>query len=218
MKLWGCQVCESPLSPWEPDPCGCLGDVPTNNAATMYAIACEITTPLHLRDFVRLASVDFARTLTQPTANAVIAPDFRFCWAGKGLYGLFRHGPLPGPRNLEEATRLILCGSDRPMTLEAIEYTLKSLRYRFSSASLYNAISRSAVIEWQWHDGHFRVRRTADSVDALLEDIAVLPSRRRGEWAAVRDHIELVVDQAIADRDRRLREAANSITVAYDWD
>lgn len=37
----------------------------------------------------------------QQIANTTLATDRRFCWAGQGIYGLYRHGPLPGPRNLE---------------------------------------------------------------------------------------------------------------------
>ncbi len=214
-----CGMCASPLSPWEPDPCPCANHgQPGTNGEVAYAVAAASTTPLHLRDFVRLADVDYARCMRQATANATISPDPRFCWAGKGLYGLFRHGPLPGPRNLEESARLLLGASDRALTLEAIEFCLKKLHYRFTSASLYNAIGRSPVIEWHWHDGHFRVPGSALAQRKLLRDIPVTPFERQDEWPRLREHVAALVDQAVAERNNRLRDATTRTVANYDWD
>ena len=213
-----CAACEAPLSEWEPNPCACLCLTPKNNADVMYAVACSVGAPVHVRDYVRLAYVDFTRRIDKATANAVIAPDPRFCWAGKGLYGLFRHGPLPGPRNLEEAARLLLCASDRPLTMGAIEYTLKSIGYRFTSASLSNAVNRSPMIERRWHDGHFQVQRTCASADALLSSIPVLPVRLDRSWREFHKYVENLVEHAVLDRAERLRIADNMTTARFDWE
>ena len=213
-----CAACEAPLSEWEPNPCACLCLTPKNNADVMYAVACSVGAPVHVRDYVRLAYVDFTRRIDKATANAVIAPDPRFCWAGKGLYGLFRHGPLPGPRNLEEAARLLLCASNRQLTMGAIEYTLKSIGYRFTGASLSNAVSRSPVIDLHWHDGHFQVQRTPDAECELLRSIPVLPAGRDSGWQALREHIEDLVEHAVLDRAERLWVADNRTTARFDWE
>lgn len=137
---------------------------------------------------------------------------------GKGLYGLFRHGPLPGPRNLEEAARLLLTASESSLTLEAIEFCLKKLSYRFTSASLYNAINRSPTIEWNWHDGHFRVPPATQRDSHLLRDIPVLPHKNRDQWAAVKDLIAAGVETALEERATRLRDVNRRRVMNIDWD
>lgn len=217
-ELSVCDACEATLSTWEPNPCACVMNRPHNNTDITYFIATAATTPLHLRDYVRLAEVDFSRVMSQATANATIAPRPQFCWAGKGLYGLFRHGPLPGPRNLEEAARLLLTASESSLTLEAIEFCLKKLSYRFTSASLYNAINRSPTIEWNWHDGHFRVPPATQRDSHLLRDIPVLPHKNRDQWAAVKDLIAAGVKTALEERATRLRDVNRRRVMNIDWD
>lgn len=191
---------------------------PYNNKDIAYSIATAAPGPLHLRDYVRLADVDFARTMSQPTANATIAPQPQFCWAGKGIYGLFRHGPLPGPRNLEEAARLLLTAADRAMTLEAIEFCLKKLSYRFTSASLYNALARSATIDWNWHDGHFHVPANSQREHDLLDHVPVFPHGRRDEWPDFRQFVATLTDSALAERNQRLRDVSSRRVTNYDWE
>lgn len=191
---------------------------PHNNTDIAYFIATAAATPLHLRDYVRLAEVDFSRVMSQATANATIAPSPQFCWAGKGLYGLLRHGPLPGPRNLEEAARLLLTAYESSLTLEAIEFCLKKLSYRFTSASLYNAISRSSTIEWSLLDGRFRVPPETEREDHLLRDIPVLPHKDRDQWAAVKDFIAAGVETALEERAARLRVVNRRGVGNIDWD
>lgn len=213
-----CDTCEALLSAWEENACVCVLSRPTTNTEIAYAIAVASATPLHLRDFVRLADVDFNRVMSQPTANATISPNPMFCWAGKGIYGLFRHGPLPGPRNLEEAARLLLTAADRPLTLEAIEFCLKKFNYRFSSASLYNAIAQSPTIEWTWHDGHFRIPAAADRDRFLLQDIPIVKHAQREQWEPLRDFITASVEAALEERSHRLREVNRRRVTNYDWD
>jgi hypothetical protein len=214
-----CTSCNARLSGWEADQCACTPKSYTlTNGDIAYAIAASSPAPLHLRDFVRLADVDYDKTMSQATANATIAPDPRFCWAGKGLYGLLRHGPLPGPRNLEEASRLLLCASDRALTLEAVDFCLKRLNYRFTTASLHNAISRSTTIEWRWPDGHFHVPQSPERDAQLLRDVPVLPPGPRDDWTGLKMFIRSVVDRTLAQRTERLRNAAIRTIVRDDWD
>ncbi len=217
-ELSACHACAAPLSAWEPNPCACVIDRPHSNKDIAYFIATAAATPLHLRDFVRLADVDFSRTMSQPTANATIAPHPRFCWAGKGLYGLFRHGPLPGPRNLEQAARLLLTASDQPLTLEAVEFCLKKLNYRFSSPSLYNAVNRSPTIEWNWYDGHFRVPPAPERDSHLLRDIPVLPNNKQGQWPSLKAYIAAGIEAALAERTARLREVQHRRVISLEWE
>src|SRR4051794_35604326 len=90
--------CRSLLAPWEvfEGGCACEGPKSQINADTLYAVACTADTPLPVHDYLRLAERDFGVFMSKPTAEAAIAPDPRFCWAGPGVYGLYRHGVLPG--------------------------------------------------------------------------------------------------------------------------
>ena len=135
--------CFAILSPWEPaDRCGCAGPRRPSHPEVLYAVAASVPGPLRVQDFVRLADSQHEHRITRASANFTLA-DPRFCWAGQGTYGLYRHGPLPGPRSLEPAARLVLTAAGRPMTMEAIDYCLKALGYRYNSGSLRNAVNRS---------------------------------------------------------------------------
>jgi hypothetical protein len=177
------------------------------NAEIIYAIACSVPAAVHVRDFVRLVDRDYGRHLSEPTANAVLSPDRRFCWAGKGMYALYRHGPLPGPRNLEEASRLILVAADVPLTIDALDYCLKRLGYRYNVASLKNAISRSARITWQ-RDGRWAHIRGVAAERELRREIPVVPERQQTTWIAMRDLLAHQVREALAQRAERLSDPA----------
>lgn len=213
-----CKACDAPLSAWEPSPCGCSTHTPGTLADTMYAIACCIENPMHVRDFTRFAERDYGLQVNQATVNATLAPDPRFCWAGRGLYGVFRHGPLPGPRNLEEATRVVLCATGEPMSHAAVEYALKrAFGYRFTSASLNNAVRASGNIRWHYDtDGFLQVKRTRNSQRQLRNDIPVVPPRRPRDWLELQAHIEQVLTNA---RNARTRILGAGWTVAgSEWE
>src|SRR5262245_59007788 len=110
-----CGRCGARFAPWEKWRCSCDGPMRTSAAELLYATACVATAPMHVRDFVRIVERDYGCVLRESVANAILAPDLRFCWAGKGLYCLYRHGPLPGPRTLEAAARLVLYAAREPL-------------------------------------------------------------------------------------------------------
>jgi hypothetical protein len=108
-----CPNCKQILGPWEQNPCSCSAARRASTREVLYAVACTTPQPVRIRDFTRLADTDHGLKLQPNTAAVALASDRRFCWAGQGLYGLYRHGPLPGARNLEQASRLLLvatCG------------------------------------------------------------------------------------------------------------
>lgn len=216
MSLGVCRLCGSPLAPWEKGRCGCGGPRRTGNAEIMYAIACSVRAPVHVLDFVRLAERDYGRKLGRSTANAVLSPDRRFCWAGSGLYALYRHGPLPGPRNLEEASRLVLIAAGRPLTIDAMDYCLKQLGYRYNVGSLRNAISRSSVIHWQ-QDGQWAHARGDDVERELRRQIPVVPDRQQDAWTVMRDALARRIRELIAQRTERLRDLGNLNRFGLDW-
>lgn len=212
-----CGTCGAPLAAWEAEKCGCSGPVGMSNAGILYAIACSVTGSLHVRDFVRLADRDFDRRLDIPTANATLAPNRRFCWAGKGLYALYRHGPLPGPRSLEEAARLVLVAAGRPLTTAALDFCLKRLGYRYNVASLGNAIRRSSEIYLQV-DGQWDHARGESAEWVLRQQIPIVPPRQRAAWIITRDRLSQQIERALARRASLLQDVGNPSRFGLDWD
>ncbi|MFN2503677.1 MAG: hypothetical protein ABR540_05500 [Acidimicrobiales bacterium] len=181
----------------------------------LYAIACTATQPLHARDFVRNAERDYGSIFGLATALAMLA-DPRFCWAGKGLYGLYRHGPLPGPRNLEEATRLVLVAADAPLGQEAVDFCLKQLGYRYSVGSLRNAVSRSESVAWLT-SGFWDHNRGDDAEWELLHDMRVVPLGEWDAWALLRTDIGVKVARTREKLRTRLG-AIGDYRFGLDWD
>lgn len=212
-----CSKCQAVLSEWEHPGCSCVGPRRRTNSEVLYAIACSTDAPLRTLDFVRIAEQDHDTHMSPGTATAVMAPDPRFCWAGRGLYGLYRHGPLPGPRNLEEAARVVLVAAGRPLDAEVVEYCLKQLGYRFSSGSLRNAVGRSPAISWGWLGDWDHPRSEAAQL-ALRKEIPVVPPRRRAAWDNLRSHIAKQVNQSIRYREKRLRALADPRRFGVDWE
>lgn len=217
MTSKSCSSCRAVLSAWEYPGCSCRGPRCRTNQEVLYAIACEADAPLRTADFVRIAARDHGVHMGTGTATAVLAPDPRFCWAGRGLYGLYRHGPLPGPRNLEHAARVVLVAAGRPLDAEVVDYCLKQLGYRFSSGSLRNAVGRSASISWSWM-GHWDHPRGDSAQLSLREDIPVVPPRRRAAWIELRDEVATQIKALIRQRDMRLRALADVSRFGIDWE
>jgi hypothetical protein len=211
-----CGSCGAPLAAWEKDHCGCHGPRQLNNAEILYAIACTVGAPLHIRDYVRLADRDYGRRLSAPTATATLAPNPRFCWAGKGLYALYRHGPLPGPRNLEEASRVVLLAAGGPLTTSALDYCLKQLGYRYNVASLNSAVSRSPRITSE-QNGQWDHPRGEAAERELRLQIPIVPAGQPAAWMATRDHLVQQVQRALAQRAMLLKDLENPSRFGFDW-
>ncbi|MDQ0762780.1 hypothetical protein QF027_005415 [Streptomyces canus] len=212
-----CPLCGAALSSWESRRCGCGGPRWESHAEVMYAIACSVRSPLHVRDFVRLAHSDYGHKIGVPSANAVLSPDRRFCWAGQGTYSLYRHGPLPGPRNLEGASRLVLLAANEPMTADALDYCLKQLGYRYNVASLKNAIRSSKWITWQ-QDGRWAHSLGEAAEAELRREVPVVPDSRHAAWAAMRDVLTRDVRGFITQRAERLRNLGSPHRFGLNWD
>lgn len=211
-----CPNCGAVLSQWEKR-CACDGPWASTIREVLYAVACAAEGPIHVRDFVRNARRDFGLYLTNPTANATLGPDRRFCWAGKGLYGLFRHGPLPGPRNLEEAARVLLVAAGEPLSGKVVHYCLKRMGYHYNEASLQNAVARSNSISRDWYGVWSHPQGEAAERD-LRSQVPVVPPRARAAWTSLRDDIGRRVHEAAADRAARLRAAADTSRFGLNWE
>jgi hypothetical protein len=212
-----CPACRSILSAWEPpERCACRGARRHSHAEIMYAIACAAPGPLHVRDYVRLADADHRYRVDQATANTTLANDPRLCWAGSGIYGLYRHGPLPGPRNLEHVARLVLLAVETELTVDALDYCLKQLGYRYNVASLNNAILRSRSIRWTGA-GYSHPHGEAAQL-SLRRDIPIVPPQRRAEFDTLCARLRQAVRRALKARAERIRRVADPTRYASAWE
>ncbi len=213
-----CDECGSILAPWEVtlEGCACQGQKSRTNADILYAVACTVNTPLPVHDYVRLAQQDFETFMTKSTALATIAPDPRFCWAGQGVYGLYRHGVLPGPRTLEQCARMILIAAGS-LHMDVVGFVLRQLGYRFADGSLRNAVGRSYYITWE---SHWWTHPTGEAARLKLRrELSVVPPRQRAEFDEIIDHLERATGQHLATRDQRIASVPATVSglLPVDW-
>src|SRR5690349_5377825 len=96
-----CNRCRSELGPWEDDNClKCDSFSPSfSSIADLAVLVLEqqagAITPYDIR---RMIIREFNREIIPGSLAVILSSDKRFCWAGKSIYGLFRHRLLPGPR------------------------------------------------------------------------------------------------------------------------
>jgi hypothetical protein len=212
-----CKTCGSILSAWEMGTCGCKTPLAETHREILYTIACRASGVLHARDFVRNAERDHHLFLDSATAIATLATDPRFCWAGRGVYGLYRHGPLPGPRNLEQAARLILIAAGRKLTQPMVDFCLKQLGYRYNVASLRNAVAQSNDISWDRYGGWDHAHGEAAEL-ALRAQLRIVPPRQKAAWIWLRDETNKQVRTSLAKRNVHLRAFADSRNFGMNWE
>ena len=210
-----CTACGAVLGPWEKGRCACTGPRSGTIREVLYSIACTARQPLHARDFVRNAERDHGLHFNMGTALVALSQDFRFCWAGRGLYGLYRHGPLPGPRNLREATRIVLLAAGTPLSHEAVDFCLKRLGYRYSLASLRQAVAKTAHIRWEY--GQWDHSRGEAAELELRNQIPIVPPRQPRPWNALHAEIKASVTASIADLAARQGALADLSRFGLDW-
>lgn len=212
-----CPACGARLSPWEKKHCGCGGPRWASRPEILYAIACSVSSPLHVRDFVRLAQREYGCEMAVPSANAALSPDRRFCWAGQGTYSLYRHGPLPGPRHLEGAGRLVLLAAGEPITADALDYCLKQLGYRYNVSSLKNALRTSRWIKCQ-PDGRWAHGRGDAAETELRREIHVVPAGQHQAWTVLRGALAADVRRFMTQREAKLFSLGAPHRFGLDWD
>lgn len=213
-----CDKCRNLLGPWEVHRggCACRGTKSPIHRDTLYAVACSAPRPLPVHDFRRLANEDYGAVMNRSTALATLASDRRFCWSGQGTYGLYRHGILPGARNLEEVARLVLTAAG-DLHIDTVDFVLKQLGYRFAVGSLRNAVGRSDAITWR---SHWWSHPQGDQARRLLRrDIAVVPERQRAEFDEIILRLEHKVRQHMATRESRLSSISSAAAAfeALEW-
>ena len=139
-----CPVCGAILGPWE-DARGCRTCLALHNysiADHVVGLMEGISQPLAYWDISRLLRAQGLETW-EPTLKTVLGTDPRLCWAGAGIYGLFRHGLLPRVRNLARVGVVFLYAAGEPMRPTDLAFVLRHVGYRFNDLSLRYALRRS---------------------------------------------------------------------------
>jgi hypothetical protein len=217
------------LGPWEADHClshPSRGRAPDATSVRWWTIADLAVLALErepavvsIYDIGRAISREFGREVQPVSLTALVGSDRRFCWSGKGLYGLFRHGRIPGERTLSGTSRFILAAADETLTLAELSYILKSSGYRFQDGSLEGALDRDRqrhgfVFERGGFPDWARTVRLEDVEDARAELVEALEvdDPFNGPWPAklLIDRWAGVVDSALAERRRRLDSSGAS--------
>lgn len=175
-----CFVCSADLSPWEGDVCiSCSPDSRwvwnlSNSERALQVLESE-DGPISVYDVYRSIKRKFGGDPSEYSINTSLASDPRFCWGGRGVYGLYRHGLLPGPRNLAGVAKFLIYSARAPINMRILSFLMQFMGYRFHPQSLTNALSRDpnvANLGWQGYD----VERSDAAAIALNLDLWFAPS------------------------------------------
>lgn len=159
--------------------------------------------PISIYDIERFLVAEFGWAPARASLNATVAQDRRCCWAGRGIYGLWRHGVCPGPRRLLDVVSVVLDARPSTSMLE-LPFVLRHIGYRFQPATLDNVI-RQWTSDTQWPSGANGdpSQRLADRLKLPPDAVEVITRRiRRQTRDAVRERRRrLSNDRGLADAD-----------------
>jgi hypothetical protein len=215
-----CPTCDAPLSAWETAKAGALGvpacwcaglpaRVPPTLPNLSFAELCnvDLQKPVRTHDVVRFVGGKYAGDASA-SIGVALSQDRRMCWGGRGLYGLARHGLIPGARSLADAACAVLIAAPRPLHLEEADFVLEQLGYRFNSDSLKNHLRGYIRNGWKFRfamDGLSRVSvvATRDARRDFNAKVRVCPTNAGFErW--LDEELRPAVEQAIDKRSQRL--------------
>jgi len=217
-----CHRCDAELSAWEvrkaeelgSPPCWCNGvppGIPLTLANVAYSELCHagLTRPVKIHDVVRFLSHKYTWNLRY-SINVALSQDKRFCWAGRALYGLARHGLIPGVRSLAEAAYAILLAAPRRLHVEEVDFVLEQFNYRFNSDSLAHHMRGYTTNRWNlkfqidhWNEVWINAGR--DARHEYNAKVRVCPTHLAFDsW--LEDHLAPKVQRTLDDRTRRLAD------------
>jgi hypothetical protein len=188
-------VCSAPLGPAE-DSRGCLtcrGIPVWDSRDRIVAVLETANGPLAYWDVKRLLESNGGRPVRKASLMTWLATDSRTCWGGPGIYGLYRHGLLPGVRDTGSTAAVFIHAADVAVSQEQARFLLQHVGYRFLSTSIYLALRRAentGLLTQQrglWMPMHrsmgpvLRLWRRED-VDAVLERAAGQASNALEAW------------------------------------
>jgi hypothetical protein len=99
--------------------------------------------PLGYWDVQRLLASNTGGSVHKGSVLVWLSTDARTCWGGPGIYGLYRHGLVPGVRDLGLAATVFIHAADTELAQEEARFVLQHVGYRFQSTSIYLALRRA---------------------------------------------------------------------------
>lgn len=215
-----CSRCDAELSDWEVQearslhvtPCWCSG-IPRGVTQTLanvaYAKLCDtdLHQPVKTHDVVRFVTPQY-RGDPRYSINSALSQGKRFCWGGQALYGLARHGLLPGARSLPEAAYAILIAAPRELHVEEVDFVLEQLNYRFNRDSLLHHLRGYTSNRWGLlfnidYLNRVWVNSGRDTRREYNRAIGVCPTHI-GFDTWIDDTLAPKVERTLADRTQRL--------------
>ena len=147
-----CENCDRvERGPWETDPCPTTRvrrDLFLSQADLAVYVLEHARGPLSIYDIQRAIQRERGWEPQKASLTSSVATDLRCCWAGKGLYALYRHGFIPGPRRLCDVAKVILHSQGQPLQVEELAFVMGHMGYRFQKQSLLNALLRDGSVKW----------------------------------------------------------------------
>ena len=187
-----CSICSADLGPWEGVSCiSCALRIRWTGHLTIAERALWVleaeSGPISVYDVWRGIKREFGGDPGENSIGARLATDLRFCWVGRGMYGLYRHRVLPGPRNLAGVAKFLLYAVGTTVNASILAFLMGFMGYRFHQQSLINALARDPdVTNLRWKG--FAVDHSDETAEALnrlgfapsMLDFHILVSRWQG--------------------------------------
>ena len=144
--ITACPYCGAELGPREnPDGClTCRGARLWSNPDRVVAVLESTEVPLAYWDVKRLLEGSGGRAVNAGSLQVWLSTDGRACWGGPGIYGLYRHGLLPGVRDLGRAAAVFIHALGFDVSQDEARHVLQRAGYRFQSTTIYLALRRVA--------------------------------------------------------------------------
>ena len=191
------------MSAWEAVRClSCKRPNPRwlSNADAVVFVLEKERRPVMTHDVVRSIRREFGWNISKASLNASLSADRRCCWAGRSMYGLYRHGIFPGPHTLANVGKLFLYSSVEPMQTDFLAFAMQYTGYRFQQGSLQSALRDDPSMNWSdWRGCTVKSRR---KVRAQLRHLGVARTFRGVDEIAER--CRALIEEALAEYRRRL--------------
>jgi hypothetical protein len=201
-----CPHCGALLGPWE-NSLGCLTCRRVgwrSNPDDVIEVLERSEIPLPHWDIKRILDRDRGYPVHNGSLLVWLSQDARACWGGKGVYGLYRHGLLPGVRDLGSAAAVYLYTTDLALDYGQIWFVMKQAGYRSHEVSIYYALRRAqtyGLVTRTWGGSWHRPTRE-QLPEARLKQLLGVRGR---DFERVLERAQRQLESGLAERRRRLR-------------
>jgi len=168
--------------------------VELRNYDSIVAVLEQADSPLATWDIAREAKRRFGRSIWWEYA----AYDYRLCWAGRRLWGLYRHGLLPGVRTVSKAAAVYVHASG-PIETKALYFLMRRVGYRISPNTLTAVLSYEP---WIIRSGWLNYPRDKKTVRREMRSELALA--RRLTLSDVLARAEKQAEEQLAEYEKRL--------------